>query len=140
MKLLLTILTSLTFLTTYAQSKDEQTIRSILANQTKNWNKGNIESFMQGYWHSDSLLFVGKNGPKYGFKTTLENYKKSYPDTTTMGKLSFEILKVEQLSPTRYFVLGKWMLKRSIGDISGHYTLLFRKINNQWVIVVDHSS
>jgi ketosteroid isomerase-like protein len=57
-----------------------------------------------------------------------------------MGKLSFEILKVEQLSPNRYFVLGKWMLKRSIGDVSGYYTLLFRKINNQWVIVVDHSS
>jgi hypothetical protein len=140
MKLLLTILTALTVLTGYSQSKDEQTIRSILANQTKNWNKGNIESFMQGYWHSDSLLFVGKNGPKYGFKTTLENYKKSYPDTATMGKLSFEILKVEQLSPNRYFVLGKWMLKRSIGDVSGYYTLLFRKINNQWVIVVDHSS
>ena len=140
MKLLLTLLTILTLLTAYSQSRDEQTIRSILADQTKNWNKGNIESFMQGYWHSDSLLFVGKNGPKYGFKTTLENYQKSYPDTTTMGKLSFEILKVEQLSSDRYFVLGKWMLKRSIGDVSGHYTLLFRKINNQWVIVVDHSS
>jgi ketosteroid isomerase-like protein len=140
MKLLLTILTVITFLTGYAQSKDEQTIRNILTNQTRNWNKGNIEAFMQGYWHSDSLLFVGKNGPKYGFKTTLENYHKSYPDTTSMGKLSFEILKVEQLSPDRYFVLGKWMLKRSIGDLSGHYTLLFRKINNQWVIVVDHSS
>ena len=140
MKLLLTLLTTLTLLTAYSQSRDEQTIRSILADQTKNWNKGNIESFMQGYWHSDSLLFVGKNGPKYGFKTTLENYQKSYPDTTTMGKLSFEILKVEQISSDRYFVLGKWMLKRSIGDVSGHYTLLFRKINNQWVIVVDHSS
>lgn len=140
MKLLLTLLTSLTLLTTYAQNKDEQSIRSILSNQTKNWNKGNIEAFMQGYWHSDSLLFVGKNGPKYGYKTTLENYKKSYPDTATMGKLSFEILKVEKLSPDRYFVLGKWMLKRSIGDVSGYYTLLFRKINNQWVIIADHSS
>ena len=140
MKPLFTLLTTLTFLTTQAQTKDEQTIRSILADQTKFWNQGNIENFMQGYWHSDSLLFVGKNGPKYGFQTTLENYKKSYPDTATMGKLSFQILKVEQLSPDRYFVLGKWMLKRSIGDVSGHYTLLFRKINNQWVIVVDHSS
>ena len=140
MKLLLTLLTSLTLFTLSAQNKDEQTIRNILRDQTENWNKGNIDAFMQGYWHSDSLLFVGKNGPKYGFQTTLENYKKSYPDAATMGKLSFEILKVEQLSPNRYFVLGKWMLKRSIGDVSGFYTLLFRKINNQWVIVVDHSS
>ncbi len=141
MKPLLTLLlTALTFLTTTAQNKDEQTIRSILANQTMQWNKGDIEGFMQGYWKSDSLLFVGKNGPKYGYHTTLENYKKSYPDMATMGKLSFDILKVEKLSPDRYFVLGKWMLKRSVGDVSGYYTLLFRKIRNQWVVVADHSS
>jgi len=141
MKPLLTLLlTTLTLLTSSAQNKDEQTIRSILANQTMQWNKGNIEGFMQGYWKSDSLLFVGKNGPQYGYKKTLENYKKSYPDTVTMGKLSFDILKVEKLSPDRYFVLGKWMLKRSVGDVSGYYTLLFRKIRNQWVVVADHSS
>ncbi|MEK7200205.1 MAG: DUF4440 domain-containing protein [Bacteroidota bacterium] len=141
MKLLLTLLTTVTFLTTAsAQNKDEQIIRSILANQTREWNNGNIEAFMQGYWKSDSLLFVGKNGPSYGYQNALKNYQKSYPDTVTMGKLSYNILKVEQLSPDRYFVLGKWMLKRSIGDVSGYYTLLFRKIRNQWVLVSDHSS
>ena len=141
MKLLLTLLTTVTFLTTAsAQNKDEQIIRSILANQTREWNNGNIEAFMQGYWKSDSLLFVGKNGPSYGYQNALENYQKNYPDTVTMGKLSYNILKVEQLSPDRYFVLGKWMLKRSIGDVSGYYTLLFRKIRNQWVLLSDHSS
>lgn len=141
MKLLLTLLITVTFLTLIsAQNKDEQIIRSILANQTREWNKGNIEAFMQGYWKSDSLLFVGKNGPSYGFQTTLQNYQKNYPDTVTMGKLTFNILKAEQLSADHYFVLGNWMLKRSIGDVSGYYTLLFRKIRNQWVIVSDHSS
>lgn len=95
---------------------------------------------MKGYWNSDSLLFVGKNGPKYGYRTTLENYRKSYPDTTVMGKLQFTILKVEALSPDCYFVLGKWQLRRTIGDVSGHYTLIFRKIRGEWVIVADHSS
>ncbi|MDP1811007.1 MAG: DUF4440 domain-containing protein [Sediminibacterium sp.] len=141
MKRLLTLLTTVTFLTTAsAQNKDEQIIRSILANQTREWNNGNIEAFMQGYWKSDSLLFVGKNGPSYGYQNALENYQKNYPDTVTMGKLSYNILKMEQLTPDRYFVLGKWMLKRSIGDVSGYYTLLFRKIWNQWVLVSDHSS
>jgi hypothetical protein len=57
-----------------------------------------------------------------------------------MGKLSFDILEVKRLSPGYYFVVGKWFLKRSVGDIGGMYTLLFRKINGKWVIVVDHSS
>ena len=140
MKLLLTFLTVFTLLSVSAQNKDIQAIRKILADQTIQWNKGNIEAFMNGYWKSDSLLFVGKSGPKYGYREALANYKKGYPDTVAMGKLAFDILKIQSLSPDTYFVLGKWMLQRSIGNVSGYYTLLFRKINNKWVIAVDHSS
>ena len=140
MKFLLTLLATVTLLTSSAQNKDEQAIRSILAEQTIQWNKGNIESFMKGYWKSDSLLFVGKNGPKYGYQTTLENYKKNYPDTVIMGKLNYDILRVQPLSANTYFVLGKFMLIRSIGNVSGYYTLLFRKMKGQWVIIADHSS
>jgi hypothetical protein len=52
-----------------------------------------------------------------------------------MGKLDFEILQIKLLSPEYSFVLGKWHLKRSIGDAGGHFTLLFRKINDKWLIV-----
>jgi ketosteroid isomerase-like protein len=141
--LLLTILTFLTFLTTAstnAQSKDEQLIRQLMAMQTQQWNKGNIEGFMEGYWKSDSLVFVGRTGPKYGYQTALDNYKKGYPDTVAMGKLHFDILKLQPMAPNCYFMLGKWMLKRSIGNLEGYFTVLFRKINGQWVIVADHSS
>jgi hypothetical protein len=95
---------------------------------------------MKGYWQSDSLLFIGKNGPKYGYRTTLENYKQRYPDTSAMGKLSFDILQVKRLSVLYFFVVGKWHLDRSIGNIEGHFTLLMRKLKGQWVIVADHSS
>jgi hypothetical protein len=95
---------------------------------------------MQGYWKNDSLLFIGKNGPKYGYAITLANYKKGYPDTAHMGKFTSTILSVKKLSKKYYFVVGKWYLKRSVGDVSGHYTLLIRKINGEWVIVADHSS
>jgi uncharacterized protein (TIGR02246 family) len=127
-------------LSSSAQNKDEQAIRAILARQTEQWNKGNIDGFMQGYWENDSLLFIGKRGPSYGYRAALENYKKSYPDTTAMGKLKFNILTVKPLSPDTCFVLGKWMLKRTIGDLEGHYTLLLKKIKGKWLIIADHSS
>ncbi|NCI47586.1 YybH family protein [Sediminibacterium soli] len=123
-----------------AQDKDEQTIRQLLHTQTIEWNKGNIEAFMQTYWKNDSLVFVGKRGLTYGYNATLENYRKSYPDAAAMGKLSFHILKVQRLAPDAYFVIGKWMLTRTIGNLDGHYTLLLKKIRGQWVIVADHSS
>lgn len=124
----------------FAQSKDEIAIRKVLNEQTAAWNKGDLEKFMVGYWENDSLMFIGKSGVTYGYTNTLNNYKKGYPDTAAMGKLLFNIIKVKKLSSKYYQVIGKWMLKRSIGDLSGHYTLLFQKINNRWVIIADHSS
>ncbi|MFY7963310.1 MAG: YybH family protein [Chitinophagaceae bacterium] len=124
----------------FAQSKNETAILKMLQAQEVAWNNGNLEEFMQGYWKNDSLLFIGKNGPKYGYATTLANYKKGYPDTAHMGKFTSTILSIKKLSKKYYFVVGKWYLKRSVGDVSGHYTLLVRKINGEWVIVTDHSS
>ena len=123
-----------------AQPKDETSIRQLMALQETAWNKGNIPGFMEGYWRSDSLLFVGKNGPKYGWQQTLENYQKSYPDTATMGQLHFDLLQVKQLSTDYYFVLGKWFLKRTKGNAGGAFTLLFRRFKGGWKIIADHSS
>jgi hypothetical protein len=57
-----------------------------------------------------------------------------------MGKLDFTILQTKRLSVLYYSVVGKWHLTRTIGDLNGHFTLLFKKIKNAWVIVSDHSS
>jgi len=123
-----------------AQSKDEQLIRSILDKQRLAWNNGDIEKFMESYWQSDSLMFIGKSGITYGWQNTLNNYKKGYPDTATMGKLRFDILETKRLSVMYFFVVGKWHLTRTIGNAGGHFTLLFKKVKNKWVIVADHSS
>jgi len=130
------LITSLAF----AQSKNELSIREILEKQTAAWNRGDIDDFMNGYWENDSLMFIGKSGVTYGWSNTLKNYKKGYPDTAAMGKLTFTLVQVKKLSKEYYHVTGKWFLKRSIGDIGGHFTLLFEKINNRWVIISDHSS
>lgn len=126
--------------TAISQNKDEIAITDILNKQTFAWNAGNIESFMQGYWQSDSLKFIGKSGITYGWQKTLDNYKKNYPDITAMGKLDFTILDTKRLSALYYFVVGKWHLARNTGDIGGYFTLLFKKIKKNWLIVVDHSS
>lgn len=126
--------------TSYAQNKDEQQIRSLLEQQRQDWNNGNIDKYMDGYWKNDSLIFIGKTGITYGWQKTLANYKKGYPDTAAMGKLKFDILEVKRLSVMYFFVVGKWHLTRSIGNAEGHFSLLFKRIRNKWVIVADHSS
>ncbi|MBP9102776.1 MAG: DUF4440 domain-containing protein [Chitinophagaceae bacterium] len=140
MRIALSILVIVLSLQLSAQSKDEKEIRSILATQTAAWNRGDIDQFMNGYWENDSLMFIGKSGVTYGWTNTLNNYKKGYPDTAAMGQLIFNLIQVKKLSKKYYHVTGKWFLKRSIGDVGGHYTLLFQKINDRWVIISDHSS
>lgn len=123
-----------------AQNADEKAILTILDDQVHYWNKGDLDNFVKGYWKNDSLMFIGSKGVIYGYENTLNRYKQSYSDTAKMGKLTFTILHVNKLSPDVYFVVGKFFLKRTVGDAEGHYTLVFRKIKGEWKIVSDHSS
>lgn len=141
MKRLLVILFCFVASNLMAQTSQDRTeILKVLEEQRQGWNKGDMDAYMQGYWKSDSLLFVGKSGPTYGWQKTLDNYKKGYPDKSAMGFLTFGIKKVEFLSKDRAFVLGSWNLKREKDEPKGYFTLLLRKINGQWKVVADHSS
>ena len=139
-KTLLTLLLLALALSGFAQTGPEAAIRRIMTDQAAAWNKGNIDDFMKGYWNNDSLVFVGQSGLSYGYGTALANYKKHYDSPDKMGQLFFTLLSIKKLSPDYCFVLGKWLLKRKAGDIGGIYSLLFRKIDGRWQIVVDHTS
>ena len=113
---------------------------NILDKQTQAWNNGELDQFMVGYWNNDSLMYVGKNGVTYGYRSTLENYKKNYSNRDKMGQLKFTILHTNRLAKEIIQVVGKWYLTRTIGNVGGHFTLIFKKINGEWVIISDHSS
>jgi uncharacterized protein (TIGR02246 family) len=140
MRSIFVVLLTIISFSVFSQTKDETEVRNLLAKQSAAWNRGDIDAFMVGYWENDSLMFIGKSGVTYGYKNTLANYKKNYPDTTAMGKLTFTLIQVKQLSAEYFHVTGKYYLTRTIGDASGHFTLMFRKINGRWVIISDHSS
>jgi ketosteroid isomerase-like protein len=141
MKKILTLLLFTIIASAQAQKvSDKQAILNVLEKQRSDWNKGDVEAYMQGYWKSDSLLFVGKNGPTYGWQKTLENYQKGYPDKAAMGFLTFGIKKVELIAKDQAFVLGSWHLKREKDEPKGYFTLLLRKMDGIWKVVVDHSS
>jgi uncharacterized protein (TIGR02246 family) len=119
---------------------DEKMVRDLLRIQEDAWNGGNIEMFMTTYWKSPELVFIGSKGITHGWKGILERYKKNYPDTVTMGKLKFDILELNQIEKNTVFLIGKYTLTRSIGNVSGMFTLVLKKIKGQWLIISDHSS
>ena len=119
---------------------DSIDIMNVMSFQEKSWNKGDIDSFMNGYLKSEELVFSGSGGPVYGWKATKERYFKSYPDLKTMGKLSFTVNKIKSISEDSAYLIGEYYLKRTIGDSFGHFTLLWKKVNGKWLIVSDHTS
>jgi ketosteroid isomerase-like protein len=139
-KIMVTVLFLIMTLRLSAQLDDRVLILKLLEDQRQAWNRGDLVEYMQGYSKSDSLLFVGKSGPKYGWETTLANYKKGYPDKKAMGLLSFDIKEVRMISADYAFVLGAWHLKRENDDPKGYFTLIVKKIRGEWKVIADHSS
>lgn len=119
---------------------DKLAIQQAMDNQEQCWSRGDLDGFMSGYWKSDSLRFMGKRGITKGWQTTLDNYKKSYPDKATMGKLQFDIVSFEPLDANGMFVVGKWTLLREKDTLGGYYSLIWRKIDGEWKVVFDHTS
>jgi hypothetical protein len=119
--------------------ENENAIRKILDEQVAAWNLGNLEEFMKGYWKSDSILFIGSKITS-GWDSTLVRYKRTYPDRAAMGKLRFEILRMDFISSSSYLVTGKYFLTREEDSPSGIFTLLFKRKKESWLIVYDHTS
>jgi ketosteroid isomerase-like protein len=120
--------------------KDSLSIMKVMSFQQDAWNQGDIDSFMEGYIKSDELVFSGKSGPVYGWENTKNRYYSSYPNTKVMGKLNFTIKKIRSVSLNTAYLIGEYYLKRSGEDSWGHFTLLWKKIDSNWLIVSDHTS
>lgn len=129
-------------LLTFPQQNDDiNAVTHLLRLQQSSWNKGDIDGYMTHYWKSENLTFVTKDTVTYGWQPTLDRYKRRYPNKQAMGKLNFEIVKTEKLSAQHIFMVGKWALDREdLEDLQGHFTLIWKKIEGEWVIVADHSS
>jgi beta-aspartyl-peptidase (threonine type) len=116
-------------------------VRLVLDAQVAAWNKGDLEKFMAGYWHSPELSFFSGNDKHRGWKETLSRYRQRYQaEGKEMGKLSFTDLEIESPSPDMAWVRGRFKLVMSKETLTGLFTLIFKKLPEGWRIVHDHTS
>jgi uncharacterized protein (TIGR02246 family) len=122
------------------REQDRQAIQQILTAQQTAWNRGDVEAFLKGYWHSPELTFSGSSGIARGWEAVLARYKKTYPDPAAMGQLDFSGLEYRFLGPDAALVLGHWHLSREKGDIGGVFSLVWQRFPEGWRIIHDHTS
>jgi len=114
-------------------------IAAMLHDQAAAWNDGDVERFMEPYWHSPELTFSSGGKVTRGWRATLDGYRQRYPDRAAMGHLTFSDLEVTPLGGDVALVLGRWYLDRD-EPVGGAFSLVLRRIDGRWVIVHDHTS
>jgi len=123
-----------------ARDQDKTAITAVLNAQQAAWNRGDVDAFLVGYWHSPDLTFSGSSGVSRGWDGVMARYKKNYPDQAAMGHLDFSELEYRFLGPDAALVLGRWHLKREKGDIGGVFSLVWQRFPEGWKIIHDHTS
>jgi ketosteroid isomerase-like protein len=122
----------------------EKGMKQLLLTQVEAWNHGDLDGFMQGYWHSPDLTFFSGATVTHGWEPTLLRYRERYKsEGKEMGKLAFQDLTVDLLSPKSGVVRGKWQLTMSTTDGKqphGLFTLILKRMPEGWRIVHDHTS
>ena len=119
---------------------DRRAIQAVLSAQQAAWNRGDVDSFLVGYWHSPELTFSGSSGVSRGWDGVMARYKKTYPDKAAMGQLDFSELEFRFLGPDAALVLGRWHLKREKDELGGVFSLVWQRFPDGWKIIHDHTS
>ena len=117
-------------------------IRAVLERQEADWNKGDLDAFLTGYWNSPRVVFQS-GGDRYdGWEAMRERYRKRYKaEGKAMGHVAFSRIDIEPLGPDAALVRGAWRLSLPDGSHPGGlFTLIFRQFPDGWKIVHDHTS
>jgi uncharacterized protein (TIGR02246 family) len=127
-----------------SSSLDGDAIRSaveaVLRTQEDAWNRGDLAAFMDHYWRSDDLTFVSDGKTFRGWNATLKRYQDLYRTPDQMGRLTLSGLEITPLDGSAALAVGQFHVERKSEPGSGNFSLVFRKFNDRWLIVHDHTS
>ena len=80
-------------------------VREVLDRQVVDWNKGDLDAFLGGYWNSPKVVFQS-GGQRYdGWEAMRDRYRRRYQaEGKAMGRLAFSSLEIESLGPEAMLV------------------------------------
>lgn len=125
-----------------AQQSERAELQKMLDDQTAAWNRGDLEGFMKGYWHSPELTFFSGDTIAKGWEATLARYRRKYQSAgRQMGRLNFTDAEIEMLGSDAAVFTARWHLALPDGQkLEGLTTVICKRMKEGWRIVHDHSS
>lgn len=124
----------------FDEAKERAAIFSVISDMQAAWNRGDYRGYMQGF-RNPGVVFVSGGRIKDGWQGALDDYIRNYgPVPETRGSLTFSDMTVEFLAPDAAQLIGRYTLERPERPMEGINTRLFRKVDGQWVIALNHVS
>ncbi len=117
-------------------------VDTVLKRQVADWNRGDLDGFLEGYWHSPKVVFQSGGQRFDGWEAMRDRYRRRYQaEGRAMGRLEFSGLEIEPLGGDAALARGGWRLAMPDGKKPGGlFTVIFRKLPEGWKIIHDHTS
>jgi beta-aspartyl-peptidase (threonine type) len=116
-------------------------ISNQLDRAARDWNRGDLESFISDYAPESTTTFVDGRRARHGFEFIRQNYAPRFAPGARRDSLHFEEVEVRPLSPTLALVTARYLLsRRDTVTASGPFTLVMEERPEGWRILHDHSS
>lgn len=127
-------------------------LEKLLREQSEAWNRGDLEAFCSVY--ADDATFSSPTGLTRGREAVLERYRKRYPDSAAMGRLTLDVDVFEPVWGMEVDLAGdavpgsihgasiaaRWTLDYADRPAAtGRTLLVLRRTRTGWVIVQDAS-
>ena len=120
-------------------------VAEMLAGGARNWNRGDLDAFVDDYVPGAGTTYIGARGTLRGPPAIRAAYAPRFAPGVVRDSLSFEIVDVDPLGPDVLNAIATYTLSRRIGTrdsvtARGPTSLVMRRIDGRWRIVHDHSS
>ena len=123
-----------------AEQAEKAAILNVITDMQAAWNRGDFRGYMHGFKNPD-VIFVSGGRFQDGWQGTLDHYIRDYGATPeARGTLRFYDIRIELLSNDAAQLISRYQLLRQQHPQYGINTRLMRKVNGQWVIVLNHVS
>ncbi|MFC2107099.1 YybH family protein [Bacteroidota bacterium] len=121
-------------------NKTQDEVLNCTSQMEKFWNEGDLENYMDFYWNSDSLTMQSSNARYYGWENINAMFVNMFQDENLRGELKFSEIEIPSFSDETALVIGKFHLDYPNGQMrEGYFTVIFKKIDNEWKIIHDQS-
>ena len=125
-----------------AEASVKESVLALLNMQKEAWNRGDLNTFMTGYWQSPAISYTCAGNEVWGYNAIRDRYQKRYgQNRESMGKLAFSDTRILELGKANALCIGHWHLIRDGKEpLDGTFSLVLQRTGKGWKILHDHTS